>query len=83
MAVRFPASASQKRTFRSWQAVATRYHQRLEERIGKVDRRSIAFSLTHGATDRAEIARRVLAWVQDHVRYTGLQLGEVSACDTF
>ena len=62
----------------SWQAVATRYHQRLEERIGKTNRRSIAFSLTRGATDRAEISRRVLAWVQDHVRYTGLQLGEAS-----
>ncbi|MGA9521022.1 MAG: DUF3857 domain-containing protein [Myxococcaceae bacterium] len=62
----------------SWQAVAARYHQRVEERIGKTDRKVIAQSLTKGAKNRTETAHRVLAWVQDHVRYTGLQLGEAS-----
>lgn len=65
-------------TGRSWAEVATKYAQRVDERIGKLDRRALAKEITEGARTRDERIQKVLAWVGKKTRYTGLELGEAS-----
>jgi transglutaminase-like putative cysteine protease/Flp pilus assembly protein TadD len=66
-------------TGKSWQEVATRYAEIIDEKIG--DGASVA-QLTATAVGNAkeprEIARRILATVERQIRYAGVEFGEGS-----
>jgi transglutaminase-like putative cysteine protease/predicted Zn-dependent protease len=62
----------------SWTALARRYHEAVEAQLKDVDLTSQAREAIGTETRREAIALRLLTWVHEQVRYTGLQLGEAS-----
>jgi transglutaminase-like putative cysteine protease/tetratricopeptide (TPR) repeat protein len=66
-------------TGKSWQAVATRYSQIIDEKIGDGSSVAKLTATTVGdAKDPKEIAARILAAVERHIRYAGVEFGEGS-----
>lgn len=64
---------------RSWAEVARRYGELWERQLAGADLAEAArAALGEGKPDRAEAVRRVMAWVHQNVRYTGLELGEAA-----
>ena len=66
-------------TGKSWQEVATRYSKIIDEKIG--DGASVAkltASTVGDAKDPKEIAAKILAAVERHIRYAGVEFGEGS-----
>jgi transglutaminase-like putative cysteine protease len=64
---------------RSWEDVARRYGELWERQLAGADLAAAArAALGEGRPDRAEAVRRVVAWVHQNVRYTGLELGEAA-----
>jgi tetratricopeptide (TPR) repeat protein/transglutaminase-like putative cysteine protease len=62
----------------SWTALARRYHEAVEAQLKDVDLTSQAREAVGTETRREAVALRLLTWVHEQVRYTGLQLGEAS-----
>jgi tetratricopeptide (TPR) repeat protein len=60
----------------SWREVAERYGVLWERQLAGADVRDAAKAALGGRTGREEAVRRVLAWIRENVRYTGLELGE-------
>lgn len=66
-------------TGKSWQQVARRYSAVIDERIGDTKALSkITAAAVAGATDRKEIAARLLAVISKDIRYAGVEFGEGS-----
>lgn len=62
-------------TGKSWSDVAGAYHRIVEERLAGAALQTKARALAKGTKDRAVLAQRLLEYVQDSVRYTGLEFG--------
>jgi len=61
----------------SWKAIATAYADQVNSKLAGEDLLALATEAAgDDAGDRDRAAQRLLAWVQDQVRYTGLELGE-------
>lgn len=66
-------------TGKSWQEVAKRYSQIVDEKIGDGSAVAKLTATTVGdAKDPKEIAARILAAVERHIRYAGVEFGEGS-----
>ncbi len=62
-------------TGRSWNDVATHYHQIVEGRLEGASLQARARELSKGTKERRIIAQRMLEHVRQAVRYTGLEFG--------
>jgi len=65
-------------TARSWADVAKRYGQLVDDAIAGSDVAALAQEARGDAVGSEAIAARVLGWLHDQVRYTGVELGEAS-----
>jgi len=66
-------------TGKSWQDVATRYAQIVDEKIGDLSTvAKLTATAVGDAKDPREIASRILATVERHIRYAGVEFGEGS-----
>ncbi len=65
-------------TAKSWQAVAESYGEVVDKALEGEDLSAQAAEAVGDATSRQRMAERLLAWVHDNVRYTGLELGEAA-----
>ncbi|BDG04131.1 DUF3857 domain-containing protein [Anaeromyxobacter oryzae] len=64
---------------RSWQDVAERYGAAWERQLQSADLSAeVRAALGEGKPDRADVVRRIVAWVHANVRYTGLELGQAA-----
>lgn len=64
---------------RSWEEVARRYGELWERQLAGADlSEAVRSALGGGKPERVEAVRRVVAWVHENVRYTGLELGEAA-----
>ncbi|HET7437403.1 MAG TPA: DUF3857 domain-containing protein [Thermoanaerobaculia bacterium] len=62
----------------SWQDMATRYSQTVDKQIADAGLDKIVREAVGNTKDRREIITRSLAWIQKHVRYAGVEVGESS-----
>ena len=65
-------------TGKSWQEVAAKYAQIVDRQIAGSDLQKLVRGAIGNATDRREIAARLLAEVQKNVRYAGVEIAEGS-----
>jgi Tfp pilus assembly protein PilF len=65
-------------TGKSWEEVAARYARTVDAQIDNAKIAAYARDAAGGATERAEVAWKLLARVHRDVRYTGVELGEAS-----
>jgi tetratricopeptide (TPR) repeat protein len=65
-------------TGRSWQDVAQRYAQIVEQQIKDAGVESEVKAAVGNATERREVIARILAAIQKNVRYAGVEVGEGS-----
>ena len=65
-------------TGRSWQEVAHRYADIVEQQIKDAGIESEVKAAVGNATDRREVIARILASIQKNVRYAGVEVGEGS-----
>jgi tetratricopeptide (TPR) repeat protein len=65
-------------TGRSWQEVARRYAEIVEQQIKDAGIESEVKAAVGNATDRREVIARILASIQKNVRYAGVEVGEGS-----
>jgi tetratricopeptide (TPR) repeat protein len=65
-------------TGKSWQDLATKYNEIVERQLASSSMAAIAKEAIGSAKSRAEKIDSVLAYVQRHVRYAGVELGEGS-----
>ena len=65
-------------TAESWRAVAALYGQVVDQALEGQDLSAQIAEAVGDARSRQRVAERLLAWVHDSVRYTGLELGEAA-----
>lgn len=62
----------------SWAAVATHYHDLVEEQLAGMDLKQAVKRVLRGGETRQEKIARLLAWLHEEVRYTGLEFAEAA-----
>ncbi|MCL4523463.1 MAG: DUF3857 domain-containing protein [Acidobacteria bacterium] len=65
-------------TGKSWQAVAERYAQMVDEQIRAADREAMIGKALEGARGREDIIWRLMRRLHEQVRYTGIEFDEAS-----
>ncbi|HEX6095611.1 MAG TPA: DUF3857 domain-containing protein [Thermoanaerobaculia bacterium] len=65
-------------TGESWQAIASRYHQIVEEQIAAADLKKIVRETVGKEKDAARILEKIVERLHRDVRYTGIELAEAS-----
>lgn len=65
-------------TGESWNAIAKAYSAAVDERIAASDLRKPLRKAAKGEKDRQQLIERLLSFVHDQVRYTGVEFGERS-----
>ena len=66
-------------TGESWNAVASTYHGRVEEQLAGMDLEEVVEGILGGEDlGRRETIDRLLAWLHQEVRYTGLEFAEAA-----
>lgn len=63
---------------RSWQKLARRYHEVVEQQIAKGTIGHVPFTISAKGRPRAQVIRDTLAFLHANVRYTGLEFGQSS-----
>lgn len=63
---------------KSWQDLAKRYADIVEKQIANAALEKQMREAIGNATDRREVVTKALAWIQKHVRYAGVEVGESS-----
>lgn len=66
-------------TGRSWHRVAEAYSRIVDRQIARANMRGLARKiLGPGRVDRKKAAHEVLAWIQQNIRYTGVEFGQAA-----
>jgi hypothetical protein len=65
-------------TGRSWEAVARRYSEIVDERLRGSDLTGVVKRVIPANTPRPAAVRLLATWLQQNVRYTGLEFGEAA-----
>lgn len=62
-------------TAKNWHDLAQTYAKAVDARVGEFDAKPVAAKITEGATTDTAKIQKIVAWIHQHVRYTGLELG--------